>query len=166
MAAQALLHRLVTYRRVCEIHEALSEAERTELYSATGLLRLLDHNFPTGRYMFDLRLRLHNCAANLLQVAVAHRGDWRCLAGDCRPVCESWKRSNGHSFAFANLGRDTGDGVWEVSIAGAATGWICTGRDGRWLMRSGGGSRSSCSPTSAVALSAHSLGRFVGAPVF
>jgi hypothetical protein len=68
MAAELLYRRLVSYSGLEAMHGVLSSRERSELFEQTGVCRAVDCRCLTGHYSLDLRLRTHNCAANLLQV--------------------------------------------------------------------------------------------------
>ena len=67
-AAFCMFWRLLSYKEFYKIHSCLSHNLRSELYHRIGLTDLLDLRMPMGHYRLDMRMRVQNCAAHLLQV--------------------------------------------------------------------------------------------------
>ena len=67
-AAFCMFWRLASYKEFYKIHCFLSHNLRSELYHRIGLTDHLDLRMPMGHYRLDMRMRVQNCAAHLLQV--------------------------------------------------------------------------------------------------
>jgi len=66
-AAAQIFRCLEGYHGAHAIHAALSESEWCELYESLGLCRIINPSLLPGGYSLDLRMRVDNYAAHLLQ---------------------------------------------------------------------------------------------------